>query len=292
MTHLIENSILITGASGFIGKNLVSQCLSSRSRIFCIKRDGGIVSEAEQLNKKIRWIYTSEINSIGTINAVVHLATSYGNLDSLDKVIFNDVVWPLQVFDAASKVGCKKFINVDSFFSKDQYSYRHMEEYILAKKSLRACLKIFSQKKCVDVFNAVLEHVYGPHDSADKFINGILKKIYLEDSHIDLTLGDQKRDFIYVDDVVDALMVLVNSRVENGYNEVGVGTGVKTSLRDFLEQFKKLSKSQTNLNFGALSHRQGEIMESVADLEPLITMGWVPKISLESGLSKIYESFL
>ena len=287
-----ENSILITGASGFIGKNFLSRTESIFDNIYCIKRASLEIPNILQCNNKIKWIYDSEVSSIPVIDTVIHLATSYGKPNELSKVILNDVVWPLQIFESAIRIGCKQFINIDSFFSKDIYSYEHMREYIQGKKSLRACLKILSEQYPVKIYNATLEHVYGPDDNPNKFISGVLNKIFSEVPSVDLTKCDQMRDFIYVDDAIDALRTLIDNKSAFGYEEIGIGSSIKTSLRSFLLEFKKITNSPTALNFGAVPYRDGEIMESVADIKALVSLGWNPKVSLSSGLKKVYESYL
>lgn len=284
-----QPSILITGASGFIGKHFLRHYELYEGNIFCIKRPSTIIPTIG--NKNIRWIFDSQIADIPNLGAVVHMATSYGKIESLDRVVFNDVVWPLRIFDLAEKSGCKKFINLDSFFSKDSYSYGYMQEYILAKRSLRSCLNVVANRHNIKIYNAVLEHVYGPNDNLDKFINSVLLKIYKNTYAVDLTLGDQVRDFIYIDDVINALTALIMSKSEPGYKEVGIGTGIKTPLKFFLEKFKNISNSSTNLNFGVVPYRDGEIMDSVADIGGLEDLGWKPKINTESGLQLIHQSY-
>ncbi len=286
-----QPSILITGASGFLGKHFLKRHEFYEGNIFCIKRPTTVIPEIGKKNKNIRWIFDSQIADIPNLDVVVHMATSYGKLDSLDQVMFNDVVWPLRILDLAEKAGCKKFINLDSFFSKDSYSYGYMQEYILAKRSLRTCLEVVAKKRNIKIYNAVLEHVYGPHDNLDKFINSVLLKIYKNTYAVDLTLGDQMRDFTYIDDVIDALTALIMSKSAPGYEEVGVGTGIKTPLKIFLEKFKNISNSSTNLNFGVVPYREGEIMDSVADIGGLEKLGWQPKINVELGLQLMHQSY-
>lgn len=291
MIRIKQPNILITGASGFIGRNLLKCQNSANANFFCIKRPSTIIPKTETFNGNIKWIYDSQITEISNLDAVLHLATSYGKLSSLDQVIFNDVVWPLKIFDSAKKLGCKKFINIDSFFSKDAYSYGYMQEYILAKRSMRECLKVMASNEGVQIYNAVLEHVYGPNDNSDKFINSTLLKINSKLASIDLTAGDQTRDFIYINDVISALNTLIAVKVGSGYEEIGIGTGIKTSLRDFLERFKSISMSSTLLNFGAVPYREGEIMDSVADTKSLLTLGWTPKFNVHLGLKLMHQSY-
>ena len=102
----------------------------------------------------------------------------------------------------------------------------------------------------------------------------------------------QKRDFIYIDDVVDAFLTLINHKTSSTYKEIGIGTGISITLKEFLESFKRISKSNTSLNFSLVPYREGEIMESIADNNMLINMGWTPKVSIAQGLELIHKSYL
>jgi CDP-paratose synthetase len=292
MTPINCRNILITGGSGFIGRNFLQRQALLNANIFCIRRLDTIVPIFDSCDKKIQWIYESQLTDIPKIDAVLHLATSYGRLSSIDQVISNDVVWPLRIFQVAMNLGCKKIINIDSFFSKDLYSYGYMKEYILAKKTLRECLRVIASTRKVKIYNAVLEHVYGPSDNPDKFINSVLLKIISNTLSVDLTAGNQTRDFIYINDVIDALITLIIAKDCVGYQEIGIGTGLGTSLKEFFGRFKAISKSSTKLNFGVIPYRDNEIMESVADIKSLLHMGWTPKIDIDIGLKLVHQNFI
>ncbi len=68
-------------------------------------------------------------------------------------------------------------------------------------------LKYFSDR--IKVVNLKLEHMYGPKDDDSKFVTWITNQMLNNISSIDLTEGTQKRDFIYIDDVVDAYMLML-----------------------------------------------------------------------------------
>jgi nucleoside-diphosphate-sugar epimerase len=118
-------------------------------------------------------------------------------------------------------------------------------------------------------------------------INAILK----EELFIDMTPGDQRRDFIYINDVVSAFEIVLKNELKlTNYQEFQIGSGKSFSIKHLAELIKKISNSKTELKFGAISYRQGEIMESVCKNIELIELGWVAKFSLKEGLSRIIKS--
>jgi nucleoside-diphosphate-sugar epimerase len=134
-----------------------------------------------------------------------------------------------------------------------------------------------------------LEHIYGLKDQKHKFVPFIIDKM-LKNESIDLTHGTQKRDFIFVDDVIEAYVKIINCNfVENTFYEFEIGSGRTTSIRDFVKLARRLCASKSTLNFGALPLSCNEIVESKADISMMNKFGWEPIISLEDGLSRIIE---
>ena len=111
----------------------------------------------------------------------------------------SNVIFPIKLIEKADMENLKLFINTDSFSSKFQDS-SYLKEYISSKKIFKEYLKsIFG----VQVINLQLEHVIGEYDSNGKFITFLFNEM-LNNNKIKLTEGNQKRDFIYISDVVDA----------------------------------------------------------------------------------------
>ncbi len=110
---------------------------------------------------------------------------------------------------------------------------------------------------------------------------------------IDLTKGEQKRDFIYVDDVVSAYLKVLEftKNSDFSFKSFDVGCGVAVSLKDFASAIKEISNSPTKLNFGALSYREDEIVCSKADIAELTKLGRQPKYSYKDGLKKYIKEF-
>ena len=169
-------------------------------------------------------------------------------------------------------------------------AYSYLLNYALSKKSLLLWLKYFSKR--LKIVNMVLEHIFGENDNKEKFVYQMLDKIaFKQIDAIDLTYGHQKRDFIYVDDVVSAYIKVLEYMNSHSfrYKSFDVGTGNAVSLRDFVTEIKNISQSKTILNFGALSYREDEIMCSRADITDLNDLGWKPEYDYASGLEKIIK---
>ena len=104
---------------------------------------------------------------------------------------------------------------------------------------------------------------------------------------IELTPGEQKRDFIYVADVVSAIELTLtqSDNLQSPYTQTDLGTGSSNTLRYFLETLKSVSgNTETELRFGKLPYRENEIMEAKAVPDLLTSWGWKPNYTLNQGL--------
>ena len=133
--------------------------------------------------------------------------------------------------------------------------------------------------------NIELEHMYGPGDDASKFATHVLHACCRHEPALKLTAGEQRRDFIYIEDVVAGFATLLERSVELGSAaHVPLGSGVAPTVREFVQTVHRLCCSRTELQFGALPYRAGEAMHCQADLGLMQRLGWTPRWSLEQGL--------
>jgi nucleoside-diphosphate-sugar epimerase len=138
----------------------------------------------------------------------------------------------------------------------------------------------------------VLEHFYGPGDDATKFVSNILRALISGDAAIPLTPGLQRRDFIYVDDVVDAFLCVMKALEGEtcGYFDFEVGSGESFSIEEFVTLAKGLCGNETTrLEFGALPYRLNEPMEVTVDVGKLHALGWRARYGLREGLLRTVQ---
>jgi nucleoside-diphosphate-sugar epimerase len=137
-----------------------------------------------------------------------------------------------------------------------------------------------------------LEHFFGPGDDASKFVTHIIQSLVHETPSIPLTKGEQKRDFIFIDDVVNAFMcVLENASDQSiGYREYEVGSGHSISIKELVTLAKSLSGNEkTSLDFGFLPYRRNEAMDVQVDISQLRTLGWRASCDLRESLLRTIE---
>jgi nucleoside-diphosphate-sugar epimerase len=281
--------ILVTGGTGFVGKHLVRRLLQKNFSVVVLARKSSDLSIFSELNIEVCFIEDGVAPIFeNNIFGIVHVATSYGQAQSLSDIFYTNVILPLLLLEEGVKNRVSFFINTDTFFTKSSGEYLYLNNYTKSKLLIADLIKQFSSN--VKIVNLKLEHVYGENDNQQKFIVQIMKRLKSNEPYVDLTDGLQRRDFIYIDDVVSAYLTVINSiDILKGFTEIEVGTGISTSIREAVEIIHTCTKSSSILNFGALPKRSGEFIESKANLQILLSLGWKSKYDFKTGVKRILE---
>lgn len=291
----MKKTVLVTGATGFIGSHLVKRLVADDYQVVILKRS---FSDTKRINDILPSLVCYDIDfcgieqpfqDLGQVDAVVHLATFYSRgQKNLSEMFETNLAFPIELIKAIIEFGTNIFFNTDTYFSKGKSPYSGAYSYSMSKQHFRSWGEQFALNSKIAFANVSIEHPFGAGDYDYKLIPYLIKQLLNNVPEIELTSGEQKRDFVHVDDVVSAYALLIDkvSRDIPGYQQYELGTGKAISLREFIEMAKALTNAKTELKFGALPLRQGEIMSSQADLSMLNAIEWKPEYSLENGLEK------
>jgi CDP-paratose synthetase len=283
--------ILMTGATGFLGSHLAKKLvLERKDDLIVLKRTFSNLERIELIKDKVKFydIDTIDLTKIfdeNNIDLIIHTSTEYGRGSFTSNIIESNVVFPLRLLELFNKSGGKYFINTDTFFTKKENNgYSYLNGYVYSKRYFNE-LSTFL-KDHVKLINMRLEHIYGPYDNDDKFTVQIIQRLLNNEEKIDLTPGLQLRDFVYVDDVVNAYDSVIRNIEEIKSNSIfEVGQGKVYSIQDFVTYAKSLTGSCSKLFFGSIPYRPNEIMYSNANITPIKDLGWLPLIDLKEGIT-------
>ena len=285
-------TILLTGATGFLGSHLLGGLLNNGFSVVVLKRTWSDTSRIDHLLPEIvaydidktplRIIFEAH-----AIEAVLHTATCYGRKgEKVSEIIDANLTLPLAVLELGAEFKIDTFFNTDTALPKD------LDYYTLSKKHLLEYGCRLAQASDIRFTNVRLEHMYGPGDDSNKFIPFLIRAFLGGKETLDLTAGEQRRDFIYLDDVVAAYLTLLEHRsnLVRPLTTFELGTGEAPLLADVVKMIHSLCESRTELRFGALPYRHGEVMHSQAHVAPLARLGWSPRVSLSEGLTLTVEA--
>lgn len=286
-------TVLVSGGTGFIGSHAIRRLIRSDYRVVLLKRSSSDLWRLEGVIDKITSydVDTSEITlpfEKHRIDAIIHTATNYGRGDEkASEIMTANMLFPLRLLESAVAYNVQVFFNTDSFYNRPVIVGDYLRDYALSKHQIVAWFKLYARR--IKIFNFKLQHVYGEMDSLSKFIPYVIERFLANTINIPLTPGGQKRDFVYIADVVNAFTdTLANaSRFENGFYEYDIGTGDVMTIRELVLMIRRLTASRTIPGFGDLPYRTYELMESQADIRSVREdIGWTPVTTVEDGLNK------
>jgi len=198
----------MTGATGFLGSQLARRLVAAGCGVVVLKRSFSDTRRIADLLASGTVAHDIDVRPLATpflehpIDCVLHCATDYGRRESTSAAIIEaNLLLPLQLLELAVEHRVPCFINTDTKLDK------RINAYSLSKRQFREWLATFAD--ATTAVNVPLEHFYGPGDDRTKFVSSMIGRMLSPDRSIALTGGDQLRDFIHVDDVVEAFVRIV-----------------------------------------------------------------------------------
>lgn len=294
-------SILITGATGYIGSNLTKYFVKLGKKVSIIVRpESNLGSLTDILNKIEIYHYHNSIESLNPIfekhipNVIFHLAgkvvTKHQPQD-IEGLIKSNILFGTQLLDTAVKFGVKNFINTGTFsrhFNNDPYNPSSL--YDATKQALDDIIYFYVQSKGIRAITLELFNVYGPNDQRSKIFPYLLKCI--RDKEVALVSpGEQQLDFVNIEDVLRAYEVAAKLIIslKFGTHEIfSVHSGEKHSLKEIIQIFIKESKQKLKVKFGAKELREREVTSPPYSAVSKLP-GWESKISLSEGIRVLIQ---
>lgn len=268
--------VLITGATGYLGSCLAKRLHSRGHTIACTVRSFENLKRLECLRGDVTLIPTSALDegvAEFSPETVIHTACTYSRGTYTEQEVFmGNLEFPFYLMQATINARVCRWINTATALPPT------INSYALSKNQFVQWGETYARTGKNQFLNLVLEHFYGPDAPDEHFFSWIIRKLKRNEP-VDLTLGTQKRDFIYIEDVLDVYEAALSFPMDEPYMEIGVGTGTTPTIREVVEYLKSIVFSDSVLNFGAVPMREGEpdsccntaTMELLGLNEPL---GW------------------
>lgn len=301
------SKILVTGGAGFIGSHLVDRLMKEGYEVVVLDNffSGKIENVKHHLdNGKFHLTKGDVRNSddakeaIKNVDAVFHLAAIVSvPLSIKDPLLVNDanVRGTLNLLEASSKAYVDRFIfasscavygEVDSLPINEHHPTSPIAPYAASKLAAEYYCKVFYENYGLNTLCLRYFNVYGPRQVKNYYSGVItqfidrLKKIKPPIIYGD---GQQTRDFVHVEDIVEANMLALNCQHEFG-EVINVGTGKPTTINRLAEVLLELS-GRSDLKPKYAAPRKGDIRNSCADISKAKrALGYEPKVTLKKGL--------
>lgn len=294
--------ICITGATGFIGSNLVKNFLDEGLyEISIIIRDDKSIGDVINSNNISYFVDNGNTEDLiaffleKKINVVIHLATLYLKdhyPKDIKRLIESNITFGSRILEAAVKSEVQFFINTGTtwqFFDGNNSNPTNL--YAATKNAFQEIAKYYVAISELYFVNLLLNDTYGANDTRKKIFN--LWKNLKDGETLNMSPGNQLFDALHVDDVVNAFKMLLNQIANDNEKKYlmknfSISNQQKMSLKEVANLFQKIASKKINIVWGATAYREREIMKPWMEGEQII--GWEPKISLEVGIKRILEN--
>jgi nucleoside-diphosphate-sugar epimerase len=288
--------VLLTGASGFIGRHAILPLVERGFDVHCIyhRKKPDTIPDM----KHVTWHQTDLLNGndvkklFDSVSPtfLLHLAwdVTPSYLESINN--FKWLVSGLHLLNEFAESGGKRAICAGTCFEYNHAS-GYCDEYLtptvpstyygLCKHQLQSIGEKYAEKAGLGFAWGRIFYPYGPNEYPTRLVPSVIKQL-LKNEPAQCTHGNQIRDFLYVADVADAFVSILDSDVKGIVN---IGSGKPVSIKQLVNQIAILLGKEEDIRLGILPARENEPPVIVADISRLQKeVRWCQKYSLEEGI--------
>ena len=307
-------SAIVTGATGFIGSNLVASLTKLGINVLAVGRkelvDVSIVRQKKLKNATYVCLNMSEIsllkkkvdeNGWRTSDDCVFINLAWGGEKNLsDQSVesqMKNVGWSVSALETAHSLGCIKFLQIGTMEEAFTYEYLELDHrsnnefnrhviYSVAKIAAKKALKIRANQLNLDFIYVLHSHVMGPDDDKDSFLQVTLNKL-MRNEKLVFSSGEQYFDVISIPDCCDGYIKICEKGVAG--SEYWVGSGQPRRLREYVEIMYSLYPSEMSMEFGSLPYNDIKINVEDFSIQRLQKdTGFLPRIQFENTVHELY----
>ena len=278
-------TLLITGATGLVGRELIKNLHKKKYQIIVSTRSTSKASFLREFYPNITFVNSNTLNQdffeAKDIDIILNLAANTNKHAEAIELVEPNLYFPLKLISFIKKTQKTNFININSTFYENENN-----RYSQSKNSLKEFLKL----EDLNIFNFNVDNIYGEYDSSKRFINMMAQRLYNNEGIIELTSCKQTRDFVHVEDVVNLLKLAIEKITSKkyGFMDFDIGSGEAVQLRAIMLKLKEITKSSSHLSFGKIFYDDSneKVLKSKINIDPTKNyFNWIPlkKIFSELG---------
>jgi nucleoside-diphosphate-sugar epimerase len=299
--------VFITGGTGFIGANLVRRLLNDGHDLNLLVRPGYTSWRIQDILKDII-IYTIDLCNKNKLEETIkkvkpdwvfHLAAygAYPWQTDLTQMLQTNILGTINLVEICSHEGYESFISAGSSseYGFKQFAPSEVEwlepnsNYAVTKASASLFCCYTAQSRNLPVYTLRLYSVYGPYEEPKRLIPALIRS-GMKSELPPLVNPDISHDFIYVDDVVDAFILVANQSNQKAGTIYNIGSGIQTPLYKVVELTRQVFNLQVQPNWNSMSQRNWDTYTWIANIRKANDeLNWKPKFTLEQGFMKTVQ---
>ena len=305
-TGLQSKRVAVTGAAGFIGMHLLRGLHAAGANIVAIAVTSGHSERLDSLPFPVERTIVDGIANMGDAvrqakaDYVIHLSafiSTERSLRAVQDTVEQNLLPTISLLTAASEAGAGRVILMGSC---EEYSHNvtpfdtvlatdPSSPYGASKAAATAYASMFTNSFRLPTVVLRPSVVYGPGQSPRMLISQVMKAL-AENRAIDVTAGKQTRDFVFVEDVVDAIILSLTVPGIEG-KVWNVGSGEVVIVRDCLERIERITGRTGLIEYGKRAYIDREIFHYELKVkETYAAFNWRPSVMLDEGLRRTWES--
>ncbi len=308
LSELRGKNILVTGGAGFVGSHIVDKLSPENKVIVLDNLSSGSLTNLEKSKDRITLVKGDILDKglikdmVSEVEFVFHLAANVGNIKSIEDPYLDmevNVTGTVNLLEACSKSKIKRLVYSSSGATFGEAKYLPVDEdHPLNPESPYGVSKLAAEKYCFaywkvhGVPTASLRYfnIYGPRQGTSEYANVISIFINRIKEGASLTVygdGEQTRDFVFVNDIVQANLLAATHPAAEG-EIFNIGTGIGSSLNELIAILNQVSGRDNPVIY--TEPRAGEVKHSRANVEKARKMlGYNPKTTFKEGLSLTWQ---
>ena len=295
--------IILTGASGFVGANLARRLLRDGHELHLLLRRNHHLWRIAAIQNDVQ-LHETDLSDEESLVRIVesicpewvfHLAAygAYSTQTDLRRMVWTNILGTMNLVQACLKTGFEAFVNTGSSSEYGFKDHAPAEDELLEPNSPYAVTKASSTLFCRHIARSRQVHlptlrlysIYGPYEEPSRLIPTLIVR-GLNGKLPPLVNPETARDFVYVDDVVEAYLLAATQSSFEEYGAVyNVGSGIQTTLREVVEVARRVMNIEDEPEWGSMPARQWDTQVWVSDNSKIRNeLGWQPRFTLEQGL--------
>ena len=295
-----KKNLLIAGGTGFIGYHLANKAIKKGYNVTSLSSKKPM---PQRYSNKVNYVICDTLNlkllkkKLKLDFDVIINLSGYVNHNEKRKTYLTHYHGCKNLASIFLKKKIKLFIQIGSGMENGKISSPQKEKYICkpltnyAKAKYKASsylLKLYKEKN-FPVLVLRLYQAYGPKQDLNRLIPITIIKS-LNDEEINLSPGNQIRDFIFIDDLTEIILKFIKTKLSK-QRVFNIGTNNPIKIKDLIKKIIKMT-GKGKPNFGKIKIRKGEIMNMYPNNKSMQKkLKWKPKISLSKGLKLTINSY-
>jgi nucleoside-diphosphate-sugar epimerase len=300
--------ILLTGITGFLGSHIAEELVNQEYSIMGLIRESSNIWRCKSFKDKVRWIKCDNLSeaesAIVDFKPEILVHAAWNGVKAYDRDNWQEqlknLFFLVSLLEISKKAGIKKVLAlgtqaeygifngvVDENRVCNPYS-----AYGAAKLCASVLLRTFAEQNSFDWYWLRIFSVFGPREEKNWLIPSAINNL-LENKEMALTPCEQKYDYLFTRDFVYGILRVIkcNGNKSGVYN-LASGESIKLKeILEFLEQ--RLSPDKKLLKFGALSYRQGQVMNMQSNSNLFYnTFGFRPVYTVFDGLEETMNFYI